>query len=374
METILRFKNKKFKIMLVGDPHCKPDDSTARGKAIIQDYLALQYAALEREHPDLVVLMGDNATGDDIESFTKTLYRTVKPYTDTNTPFAFVLGNHDLEWSDIDLDTQYGIYRSIPGCVMTDYTPSGDYDVLIHRTDGSAPALHLLFVYSGGGAPDADYGYYDHVYEEQNRWIADACARVRDAWGIVPAILFQHIPVKEEFELLNERNFLCMLFDGVTGQNEQKGRFYTKKRTTEGYLGEAPCTAAYNSGEFDVIKRTESIFAMFFGHDHMNDFTGMHDGILMGQCKTASFDVYGDGLMQGVRILELDEDAPFAMHTRMLRYRDFFGEKCRSVNKELIRHHDRENIKIEILTKALCAAAAAALPVVLIKLIKGFKK
>ena len=43
----------------------------SREVQIVKDYLALQYAALAREKPDLVVLMGDNAEGGSLDEIQK---------------------------------------------------------------------------------------------------------------------------------------------------------------------------------------------------------------------------------------------------------------------------------------------------------------
>ena len=135
-------------------------------------------------------------------------------------------------------------------------------------------------------------------------------------------------------------------------------------------MGEAPCPSAVNSAEFDAVKKTGSIFAMFFGHDHLNDFVDMYDGIIMGQCKLSSFNAYGDGLMQGVRILEFDENAPFTVKTRMVRFRDFFEDNSRSIKWSLKLFKDRTNMKIETSLKAAGIVSAASLPILLIKLLK----
>ena len=40
---------------------------------------------------------------------------------------------------------------------------------------------------------------------------------------------------------------------------------------------------------FGDLHENSDITSAFFGHDHMNDFTCVVDGITMGQCKTAGF-------------------------------------------------------------------------------------
>ena len=367
MENILQFHNKKFKIMLVGDPHCSPRDESERDESILKDYLALQYAALRREKPDMVVLLGDNANGETPQELQKAILRCTKPYEDLQIPFSFILGNHDLESAVSDIPSHYAYYSALPHCLLpAEYTEYGDYRLTVMNTAGTAPALSLLHVYSGSRGDDRDYSYYAHVKPEQNRWIKETCEETSRAYGPVPAVLFQHIPMPEEFELVRESGAMCMLADGVLGQNEEKGKFYRIRKTTEGYLGEAPCVPAVNSGEFEAVKQTNTVFAAFYGHDHMNDFIGSVDGVIMGQSKLASFNAYGDGLRQGVRILEFHEDDPFHLKTRMVYYRDLIGTDCRSIHGTLKVFHDRQSVKLETSAKVLGVLSALILPPVLL--------
>ena len=158
-----------------------------------------------------------------------------------------------------------------------------------------------------------------------------------------------------------------MFGDGVKGQNEQTGKFFTKKKDVAGYLGEAPCTPARSSGEFEALKETGSVFAAFFGHDHLNDFVGTYNGILMGQCKTASFNVYGDGLRQGVRILDFKADAPFTLETHMRTYRELLGNRCHSLHGSIAVLHDKTSMKLHQLGGLAAAAALVAVPALLLK-------
>ena len=359
----LEFQNKKFRVMLVGDPHCKSADETPEEQAVIKDYLSLQYAALEAAKPDLVVLMGDNASGKDPEDLKKTLLRITAPYAETNTPFTFILGNHDLQYAFLDRESLYEIYASLPGIVLPeDVNAWGDFRIPVLDPATKAPALELFCIYSGSGGEAKDYSVYAHVQPGQLDWIRETAAQTTRQFGHVPTVVLQHIPVPEEYALLEERSPLVMLGEGVTGQNETLGKFFRKKKGVEGYFGEAPCAPGFNSGEFEVFKETGSIFAAFFGHDHLNDFVGMYDGIIMGQCKTASFNVYGDGLRQGVRLLDFNLDAPFVLHTEMLGYRDLLGKTCRSLHGSIAVLHDKTSMKLHALGRVGIAAAALALP------------
>ncbi len=379
MKNQLKFNNGNFRIMLVGDPHESPKDDTQRDKDIIQDYLTLQYAAVKELKPDLVILMGDNATGDNEDELRKTLLRITKPYVESNIPFAFVLGNHDLECKVNDLKTQYNVYRQLPCCVLPEdgkVSSFGDYKLTIKSSDSDNDAFNIWLMYSGNGAAPEYYSYYDFVKKDQISWYEKNAEELKATNGkTIPSIVIQHIPVPEEFKLLNEQSCLCMLADGVMGQNEQKGKFYTlNKKLATGYMGEAPCTSAYNSGQFNSWKKTGDVIAAFFGHDHMNDFVGYVDGIMLGQCKTAGFRPYGDGLMQGVRIVDINENTPDSINTRMSYYRELVGDDCLSIKGSEKVLRDRTSVKLDVAKKILKIALPVITPVVAFSVYKKLKK
>ena len=361
--------------MLVGDPHEKPRWDDPEDNAKYRDYLALQNTAVRELKPDLVVLMGDNASGKTADELREVLMRITEPYRACGVPFAFILGNHDLEWEggERDLQTFYDVYRTIPGCLLPgkeQVSAYGDYHLTVRGTDSDACALNLWFIYSGNRAEPEYNSRYAFVKTEQLDWYRDRAAALRDEnGGTVPAVLFQHIPVPEEYRLLKRRSALSMLYDGVQGQDNRKGTFYTldKAQWTEGYLGESPCAPDYNNGQFDAWKETGDVFAAFFGHDHMNDFVGMTDGIILGQCKTAGFRVYGDGLKQGVRVLDLDDRSPRCLDTRMVRYRELVGTECRSISGRNKTVPDRWNVKIDAALKVLPVIAAALPAAILLR-------
>ena len=89
----------------------------------------------------------------------------------------------------------------------------------------------------------------------------------------------------------------------------------------------------------------------------MNDFVGPVQGIILGQTKCSGFHIYGDGLMQGVRMITLKENDPWHFETEMVRYRDFFGTECNSI-KGLLLFPDRWHINVGVTLKVLGAAAA----------------
>lgn len=379
MKNNLKFSKGTFRVMLVGDPHESPSDSSVKDMAIISDYLALQYAAVNELKPDLVILMGDNAHGNNPEELKKTLLRITAPYSQQNIPFAFVLGNHDLECRVNNIKNQYEIYRQLPCCILPSadrISYYGDYNITVESENSDSVAYNFWLMYSGSGAAKEYYSYYDFIKREQIEWYENTAQNLKNKENkTIPSIVIQHIPIPEEFRLLRERNFLSMVTDGVTGQNEQKGKFYSlHKDYAKGYMGEAPCTSGYNSGQFASWTKTGDVRAAFFGHDHMNDFVGMVDGIVLGQCKTAGFRPYGDGLMQGVRIIDIYENRPDVIDTKMVYYRDLVGNDCKSIHGSEKTLRDRTSVKIDFIKKAAKYATPIVLPLVAIKIIRKITK
>lgn len=376
MENQLKFNNSRFRVMLVGDPHESNRCNSAEDKNKILDYLALQYAAVEQLKPDLVILMGDNAHGETPEELKKVLLRITKPYADNNIPFVFVLGNHDLECGVNTISSQYDVYRQLPGCLLPHsdkVNDFGDYNILIYSENSDIPVFNFWLMYSGNRAPDYYFSYYDFVKPQQIEWYENKSKQLSEQYKkTIPAINIQHIPIPEEFQLLKECTATRMIHDAVAGQNEQKGKYYVLDDTkATGYMGEAPCVSGYNSGQFASWKKTGDVIAAFFGHDHMNDFAGNVDGILLGQCKTAGFRPYGDGLMQGVRLIDINESTPDSICTEMVYYRQLIGSNCLSIKGTEKVLRDRTSVKLDAIKAIAKYTAPVIVPLVSLKIIKG---
>lgn len=369
MENKLQFRNGGFRVMLVGDPHEKYRLDEQSDKDKFADFIRFQKEAVKRIRPDLIVLMGDNASGKDEKEIAETLCRMTAPYKEAGVPFAFVLGNHDLQGCVKDIRDMYDIYRKIPGCLLPDkeeVNEYGDYHLTVKSEKDDSDAYNFWFIYSGDKAEEKYHSTYDFVKTEQLDWYKAEAENLKKKNGkSVPSILIQHIPVPEVFRFLKRKTPLSFWTDGTQGLDYKAHEYYALKKdgTVTGYMGEVPCSPEYNNGEFEAWKETGDIVAAFFGHDHMNDFIGMTEGIILGQCKTAGFRVYGDGLMQSVRVLDLNEASPRNIRTEMIRYRDYFGDDCLSITGSLKRLRDRTSVKLETGMKVLGIFSAVVLPV-----------
>ena len=331
----LRFKDGKFKIMLLGDLHDCYDMKTDNAAEKMDDTLALIGKAVKELKPDLVIYMGDNARASTEYEMRAVISRITYPVSVSDTPFDLVFGNHDRE-CEVDLPTQLKLYREHENCYAFNADDGlsgyGNHNLVIKSGDGEKDIFNLWFIDSHNLYSDRSKSYYDAVHEDQIEWYKKTAKELADKNGgkVLPSLLFQHIPVPEEYELLREAKPYEKL-DSVQGHKTYSDKYYMLTPEVEGYLGEGPAVPDFNSGEFAAWKETGDVLGAFFGHDHMNDFAGYVDGILLAQCKTAGFRVYTDGCRSGVRLITLEENNPENVQTRMYHFKDF-GLKSKSLD------------------------------------------
>ncbi len=320
-EAVLKFGDDgKFKIMQITD---------------IQDNAFLEYATLtfmkdvvEAEKPDLIVLTGDNISGGG--SPTKTLAkiaisRFMSIFDDAGIPVAMVFGNHDSEGPATKED-QMAMYESFDcfvGCEGEDLTGCGNYYLPIYDSKGEEMLYNLWMfdslTYNRHPEDENDVAYYENdlegyacVHKDQIDWYIRESNKLKEANGgeAVPSMVFQHIVVPEIYDaIVKDANGNWALPEG-----------------SKGVLGEDPCPPHYSNGQFDAMVAQGDVVAMFFGHDHKNDFIVNHKGIDLSTTPGVGFSSYGN-IDRGVRIIELDEKDLSTYETEVIRWVDFYDVK-----------------------------------------------
>ena len=365
MNKELKFKDGKFTIMSLGDLHEKLHIDTDLKRKKREDMHNLVKMGILAFKPDLVVLMGDTLTKrDDTEDFSQykaALREILKPVIDYNIPFCFVLGNHEHDQGQEEQTVN--AYMEIENCVgINDETaPRGNFNcnILVKNTDGTKNILNLWFIDSNNRCPDREISKYDWVHDDQIEWYENKAKKIAEEnSGIIPAILFQHIPVCEEYELLREAK-KSEYFVSVEGHEKRKDKRYVLKDGVDGYLGEGPCTPDFNGGQFESWKKTGDVVAAFFGHDHTNDFTGTVDGIMLGQNKTSGFCCYTDGCRSCVRITTVNEDNPWDVKSKVYHFKEL-GLESHSLGPIEKRITDRQSINMHTAANVLAGVAGVA--------------
>ena len=380
-ETQLSFKSgKRFKILCFGDLHERILLDTVDKELRFKDMNLFMQVTVKALQPDFVVLLGDtlcewNEAGG-YELYRDALARIIKPVTDAGIPYGYVMGNHEHDIRREELVIK--AYDELGICYVfneePDITGKLNCCVPIRSSDGTHNAFNMWFIDSNNTCEDHDVSNYDWVHADQIQWYERRAEQLKEENGgiTVPAVLFQHIPVTEEYRLLRPAK-LTERPVAVKGHSKKKDTYYVAAEGTQGYVGEGPCAPDYNDGQFESWKKVGDVKGAFFGHDHLNDFTGEVDGILLGQNKTSGFNAYTDGCRSCVRMIELDEHTG-TLKTRIYHYKDF-GLKSSSLGPIFKRISDRQSTNMHACARILgVTAAVAAVPVAVTGLAKLMKK
>ncbi|MBQ6825752.1 MAG: metallophosphoesterase [Clostridia bacterium] len=292
----------KFKIVIFSDVQDQ--------YPVHQRVINIMRQAIERENPDLVVFTGDMTeinTKDPEVDYRKTVEQILGPVVEAGVPYSIVFGNHDPQSGAegvpvADKEALLRVWQSIGDCRTIDSVPeltgTGTCKVPIYSSNGNDLAFNLWMVDSNSYQNPLDGGSgYDNPHADQLAWMAAN----NDAG--VNSIVFQHIPMPETYNLFVE---------DANGSKEYGGKKYKLelKEGVVGTAGEFPATiyADDNTGEFQTLKEMGNVLGVVSGHDHLNDFTGYHDGIQITAVPGMTYFNYGDEAIRGYGVIELDEN------------------------------------------------------------------
>ncbi len=354
-------ENGKFKILVLTDLHEKQANGDKDIKNKTEDALLLVEAAVKTLEPDLVVFNGDNAFGETEDDLKKTIDDITEVIRKKNIPFTMVLGNHEHDEGQIAPEIALKHFASYENSLVREdkkgISGYGNHYITVKGKSNKTKYL-LFFIDSGKSHSDMpDISDYDWVRDDQIEWFEETADNFKEKnkGEYLPALVFQHMPVTEIYELLKEAN-PAEVTDAIKGHAMFSGKHYVLKDGVRGYLGESPCPPDYNNGEFDSWK-THGVKGAFFGHDHKNDFEGELDGILLCQVKGTGFNGYSDGIKTGVKLITLDEEALPEFETKDYYFSDFALK-----SKSMVMPHDRitENQKKTAKKIGIGVAAATA--------------
>lgn len=312
------------------DPEMDDDENRLIPENRTKETMNVIERCLDEAKPDLVVFGGDNISGY-WQEFTydymyKTIKRIVEPVKKRNIPLAIVFGNHDAEAEYalpfLNKENQISVY-----CEYENFRSSfNDEDVFgcancslpILSSNKSRVVFNIWCVDSNDYARDGQYriikdGGYGEIHPSQIEWYEKRAEELKAENGgkIVPAILFQHIPVLQEYDLLEP-------VQKGEGAFEHDGKYYVVKDGAfkDGVMREAPCPPKSSRAQFESFLKTGDIIAAFFGHDHTNTFTASIDGIDLVQTVGAGYHTYGKE--RGGRLIVLDENKPHSYESRLI--------------------------------------------------------
>lgn len=263
--------NHDLMICQITDLHLMNDDKDKKAKALIQQMV-------QRITPDFIALTGDQSMGDD----GKTNYAKLGQWMDEyKIPYGFVFGNHD---------TEGGTYQELIQAIQSsshlmfssgpEHLGYSNYFIEAYDQKGLKALLimmdsHIDDMYEIENKKVWGYGT---IHQEQMAWYE----RLIQRYPHVPSILFMHIPPYDVKDI--------------------------KKEDVQGCYEESPSTPPINTGFLSLVKKHHHTQAIFYGHDHYNDFTYLDQRLLLGYGRVSGYYVYGrEGFTPGARWIKMDQ-------------------------------------------------------------------
>lgn len=368
-QTELKFgSDGEFKIMQFNDTQ----------DVILKDVLQAKFfkKAVEEQKPDLLIFNGDQITdffpGATKEALIKCLDNFFPVVEETGVPFVVTYGNHDHDWADkglLSLEEQMAYYKQFDNCIVPDNgCDLGTYNLPIKSSDGSKTAFNVYVFDSNNKAPDGLITGYEGVHPNQVQWYKDTRDALQTANGgkVVPSLAFQHVPVKEIYQFVDEIPFTEDLTDAVYSIDNNKW-YVLNDKVLEGKIGEAPCSESLdsNTGEYQAWVEKGDIVGAYFSHDHVNNFVGITDeGLKMGYNGGTGFSTYGTGGDRSARVYTIKESDPANYETKLLTYNEVMGENMTFFPMDLV-----SPVDITIVVKF----AVSLIPSFVMEIIKLFK-
>lgn len=254
-QELLQFNSSgNFKIVQLTDVHWIPNHKNTSDirKGII--------SVLDTEKPDFVIFSGDYINGQPV---LKGMDELFDPVVERGIPFATVFGNHDDE-QGVSKQDIYNYLQTIKNeCTTTAVGVSGmsNFALEIKSSTDKNKTVALIYGFDSHSYSDVQgFNSYGWVKHDQVAWYIDTAARYtrQNNNKPLPAIAFLHIPLPEYNIAARNENSFCI-----------------------GVRKESACSPSINTGLFAAMLKEKDIMATFAGHDHVNDYATILNGIAL---------------------------------------------------------------------------------------------
>lgn len=230
---------------------------------------------------DLVVLTGDLT----LSTIGPILFaRLVRHMESLKTPWTFVFGNHETDFhSHADFlrrigDTEYLLFQTGPDLEAGGV---GNFRIQFNRTGVPFYMAYFLDSHAERTMYSEAEGEYDYLKPSQVEWYTTHVAN-----DSVDSVVYMHIPLRQMIDPI--------AYDGI-------------------FLEDKVYPQGVDTGFFAAMLAGNKSKAAFFGHDHLNDFTMVVDGILLGYGRITGHNAYGH-LERGGRVFRVFADGTFETH------------------------------------------------------------
>ena len=281
-----------FKILQLTDTHIGDKDD----QDLHYDFLDLLIKDANKDSKvDLIVVTGDLFTFAS-KNTAKRYFKFLDSY---DIPWTVVFGNHDEQtYFSIDWMTNY-LNNFGSNCLFKDIQDddvAGNCNFAINLMQGNTVHDQLIFMDSNRYSFN-DYFGYDYFKKDQIAWYESLTDYSKDGTDYVNSLMFYHIPLPE----INDA--------------------YEKGEVKYGEKREDCCPPDHDEGFFNSIK-THGTSAMFFGHDHVNNFEALYEGVTFCYGIKSTNRIYYDEDMLGYQTITLKDDRSFTINRSYHTYEE----------------------------------------------------
>lgn len=307
---------------------------------IKKDNMALNAVAamISAEKPDLVIISGDITYPVPIQSGTFNNKESAKLFADLMEQLGVywcpALGNHDSEsYSYFSREEIGKLYESgeYPHCLFQcgdeNVDGIGNYIVNVKNTAGKITQSFIMLdshAYLKGNLPGASWKY-DCIHENQVEWYENQIAELTEENGgeAPKSLAFFHMPIMEMQDAYYEYR------DSGFSDTENVKYIYGKA----GEKDIVVYSSEKNYGFFDKVLENNSTQGIFFGHDHLNNFSLDYKGVRITYDYTVDYlaytGIYKYGAQRGCTMITVSPDGSFNYTQE-----NYYQDKYKTVNEK----------------------------------------
>lgn len=265
-------RDGKFKILQVSDLHLSTGTGDCRDlfppskDKCEADPRTIEFMSemVDVEHPDLVVLSGDQVNGETAPDTQTAIFKYAHLLGSRKVPYATVFGNHDdIEKSSLSRENQMALISGLPYSLSQpgpkEISGVGNYYLEVLAPSSSHSALTIYLMDSHGSREDGKG--YDSVHWDQVQWFKTTARDLKDQHdkyaGIHLDMAFIHIPLPE--------------YRGPPKDKNDKGE---KLEPIYGEWREGVMSPKENTGLRDALV-DHGVSVVSCGHDHVNSYCGL---------------------------------------------------------------------------------------------------
>ena len=255
---------------------------------------------VNEQKPDLITLSGDNAWG-------YISYIEVIKFIDAfGIPWAPVMGNHDGEGTGTEFWAAYKLSEA-ENCLFKFGPKDMGYGNYIINITEKGKIIHTLFMMDTHSYIEREVDgeierFYDHLWDNQQEWYKWAVNGIKELNGgeIVESTVIFHIPVREYIDAWDAVS-INKTEENPHGEGDTKNELYLFGSRTEDN-----CPSPDNNGFFALCKELGSTKNIIVGHDHVNDYSVMYEGIRLSYSLKSGFGSYWTPEMIGGTTLNIN--------------------------------------------------------------------